>query len=172
MSFLNNLFASKSAKSKVTENDLLGDYDLEPTADRGDLSASDSYHSPPYYSNAYENPYPDSPYRRADVAGQPAVAAGYGSPGGYYGSFSGYGHGHHDDCCKKGKGFFGFDFDNNFLTTLIGGFLFLTVFNDFFERLLNRDLDGDGTIGRSMRGGYRLNWDVVPRIGQGRINIY
>ena len=54
----------------------------------------------------------------------------------------------------------------------IGGFLFLTVFNDFFERLLNRDLDGDGTIGRSMRGGYRLNWDVVPRIGQGRINIH
>ena len=119
---------------------------------------------PPYYASAYY----DTPYRRADVgygsSGGYGSQGGYGSPGGYYGSFSGYGHGHHDShhCCKKGKGFFGFD--NNFLTYLIGGILFMTVFNDFLERLLNRDLNGNNMIGsrrRRKRRGFNSEGDFL-----------
>ena len=100
-----------------------------------------------YYDGYGYYPPPPMGMRREDAAGY--SSASYRPSGSYafFGSSSsGYGHhGHGHKCCKK---------KNNFFRNIAMAIGAVILFNDFFERLLNRDLNGNGDIGtrRKKRG--------------------
>ena len=70
---------------------------------------------------------------------------------------------HHKSSCCCGKG----GSSSNLLWQLVMLAVGLFLFNDVFEQLLNRDLDGDGSVGRSLE---EANQGIVnrARIPKGR----
>ena len=142
----------------VTSYDVTDQEDIMATSEETDaLDGSEAYYAPSYA-------YPEATAYDTYHAPRPRVDPYLGSDTFGFGSFSGHGYGHHHKhhkCCKK---------ENNFLMYLIGGVLALTLFNDFFERLLNRDLNGNDIIGEKRRRKRRsLSGEEMPRL-DGLIN--